>query len=160
MTLKKIMVFAAAAFAAVAFAQTAPVVKMSDLQKIDMESLLDVPVGSTLLGTGIKHTSLEEDVMQIGVPLEWSERAKCRALRVSHLLVDNRRLIILGGLGSNVSRSPACSSRIPQFLFLTRRRAPSIRSPRPPFKMRSAASRVDAPRLSSRTDSQPSATRR
>ena len=102
MTLKKIMVFAAAAFAAVAFAQTAPVVKMSDLQKIDMESLLDVPVGSTLLGTWIKRTSLEEDVMQIGVPLEWSERAKCRALRVSHLLVDNRRLIILGGLGSNV----------------------------------------------------------
>ena len=100
MAMKKIMVFAAAAFAAVAFAQTEPVVKMSDLQKIDMESLLDVPVGSTLLGTGIKRTSLEEDVMQIGVPLEWSERAKCRALRVSHLLVDNRRLIILGGLGA------------------------------------------------------------
>ena len=70
MTMKKIMVFAAAVFAAVAFAQTEPVVKMSGLQKIDMESLLDVPVGSTLLGTGIKRTSLEEDVMQIGVPLE------------------------------------------------------------------------------------------
>ena len=100
--MKKIMVLAAAVFAAVAFAQTEPVVKMSELQKINMESLLDVPVGSTLLGTGIKRVTLEEDVMQIGVPLEWSERAKCRALRMSHLLVDNRRLIVLGGLGSNV----------------------------------------------------------
>ena len=100
--MKKFIVFAAAAFAAVAFAQTEPVVKMSGLQKIDMENLLDVPVGSTLLDTGIKRVTQEEDVMQIKVPLEWSERAKCRALRVPHLLVDNRRLIILGGLGSNV----------------------------------------------------------
>lgn len=78
------------------------VVKMPGIQKIDMENLLDVPVGSTLLDTGIKRVTQEEDVLQIEVPLEWSEKAKCRALRVSHLLVDNRRLIILGGLGSNV----------------------------------------------------------
>ena len=78
------------------------VVKLPGIQKIDMENLLDIPVGSTLLGTGIKRVTQEEDVLQIEVPLEWSEKAKCRALRVSHVLVDNRRLIILGGLGSNV----------------------------------------------------------
>ena len=78
------------------------VVKLPGIQKIDMENLLDVPVGSTLLDTGIKRVTQEEDVLQIEVPLEWSEKAKCRALRVSHILVDNRRLIILGGLGSNV----------------------------------------------------------
>ena len=78
------------------------VVKLPGIQKIDMENLLDVPVGSTLLDTGIKRVTQEEDVLQIEVPLEWSEKAKCRALRVSHVLVDNRRLIILGGLGSNV----------------------------------------------------------
>ncbi len=78
------------------------VVKLPGIQKIDMENLLDVPVGSTLLDTGIKRVTQEEDVLQIEVPLEWSEKAKCRALRVSHLLVDNRRLVILGGLGSNV----------------------------------------------------------
>ena len=78
------------------------VVKMPGIQKIDMENLLDVPVGSTLLDTGIKRVTQDEDVLQIEVPLEWSEKAKCRALRVSHILVDNRRLIILGGLGSNV----------------------------------------------------------
>ena len=69
------------------------VVKMPGIQKIDMENLLDVPVGSTLLDTGIKRVTQEEDVLQIEVPLEWSEKAKCRALRVSHVLVDNRRLI-------------------------------------------------------------------
>ena len=78
------------------------VVKLPGIQKIDMENLLDVPIGSTLLDTGIKRVTQEEDVLQIEVPLEWSEKAKCRALRVSHILVDNRRLIILGGLGSNV----------------------------------------------------------
>ena len=78
------------------------VVKLPGIQKIDMENLLDVPVGSTLLDTGIKRVTQEEDVLQIEVPLEWSEKAKCRALRVSHILVDNRRLVILGGLGSNV----------------------------------------------------------
>lgn len=78
------------------------VVKMPGIQKIDMENLLDVPVGSTFLDTGIKRVTQEEDVLQIEVPLEWSEKAKCRALRVSHLFVDNRRLVILGGLGSNV----------------------------------------------------------
>ena len=78
------------------------VVKLPGIQKIDMENLLDVPVGSTLLDTGIKRVTQEEDVLQIEVPLEWSDKAKCRALRVSHLLVDNRRLVILGGLGSNV----------------------------------------------------------
>ena len=78
------------------------VVKMPGIQKIDMENLLDVPVGSTLLDTGIKRVTQNEDVLQIEIPLEWSEKAKCRALRVSHILVDNRRLIILGGLGSNV----------------------------------------------------------
>ena len=78
------------------------VVKLPGIQKIDMENLLDVPVGSTLLDTGIKRVTQEEDVLQIEVPLEWSEKAKCCALRVSHVLVDNRRLIILGGLGSNV----------------------------------------------------------
>ena len=78
------------------------VVKVPGIQKIDMENLLDVPVGSALLDTGIKRVTQEEDVLQIEVPLEWSEKAKCRALRVSHIFVDNRRLIILGGLGSNV----------------------------------------------------------
>ena len=91
-----------AVLATVAFAQTETVVKVPGIQKIDMENLLDVPVGSTLLDTGIKRVTQEEDVLQIEVPLEWSEKAKCRALRVSHILVDNRRLIILGGLGSNV----------------------------------------------------------
>ena len=89
------------AFSTVA-AQTETVVKIPGIQKIDMESLLDVPVGSTLLAPGFKRTSQEEDILQVGVPLEWSEGAKCRALRVSHLLVDNLRLVILGGLGSNV----------------------------------------------------------
>lgn len=83
-------------------AQTETVVKIPGIQKIDMESLLDVPVGSTLLAPGFKRISQEEDIIQVGVPLEWSEGAKCRALRVSHLLVDNLRLVILGGLGSNV----------------------------------------------------------
>ena len=83
MTMKKFIVFAAAAFAAVAFAQTEPVVKMSGLQKIDMESLLDVPVGSTLLDTGIKRMTQEEDVMQIKVPLNGARgrsvvRCACR----------------------------------------------------------------------------------
>ena len=82
--------------------QTDVVVKLPGIQKIDMENLLDVPVGSTLLDTGIKRVTQEEDVLQIEVPLEWSDKAKCRALRVSHILVDNRRLIILGGLGSNM----------------------------------------------------------
>ena len=100
--MKKIMMVTVAVLATVAFAQTEAVVKMPGIQKIDMENLLDVPVGSTLLDTGIKRVTQEEDVLQIEVPLEWSERAKCRALRVSHLLVDNRRLIVLGGLGSNV----------------------------------------------------------
>ena len=100
--MKKIMMVTVAVLATVAFAQTETVVKMPSIQKIDMENLLDVPVGSTLLDTGIKRVTQEEDVLQIEVPLEWSEKAKCRALRVSHVLVDNRRLIILGGLGSNV----------------------------------------------------------
>ena len=100
--MKKIMMVTVAVLATVAFAQTGIVVKMPGIQKIDMENLLDVPVGSTLLDTGIKRVTQEEDVLQIEVPLEWSEKAKCRALRVSHILVDNRRLIILGGLGSNV----------------------------------------------------------
>ena len=100
--MKKIMMVTVAVLATVAFAQTETVVKMPSIQKIDMENLLDVPIGSTLLDTGIKRVTQEEDVLQIEVPLEWSEKAKCRALRVSHILVDNRRLIILGGLGSNV----------------------------------------------------------
>ena len=100
--MKKIMMVTVAVLATVAFAQTETVVKMPSIQKIDMENLLDVPVGSTLLDTGIKRVTQNEDVLQIEVPLEWSEKAKCRALRVSHILVDNRRLIILGGLGSNV----------------------------------------------------------
>ena len=100
--MKKCMMVMAAVFTTVAFAQTETVIKMPSIQKIDMENLLDVPVGSTLLDTGIKRVTQEEDVLQIEVPLEWSEKAKCRALRVSHILVDNRRLIILGGLGSNV----------------------------------------------------------
>lgn len=93
---------ALAVFTAVAFAQTEAPVNAPGIQKIDMESLLDVPVGSTLLDTGIKRVTQEEGVFQMAVPLEWSEKAKCRALRVSHILADNRRLIILGGLGSNV----------------------------------------------------------
>ena len=100
--MKKCMMVMVAVFATVAFAQTETVVTVPGIQKIDMENLLDVPVGSTLLDTGIKRVTQEEDVLQIEVPLEWSERAKCRALRVSHLLVDNRRLVVLGGLGSNV----------------------------------------------------------
>ena len=100
--MKKSMMVMVAVLATISFAQTEAVVKMSNLKKIDMESLLDVPVGSTLLAPGLKRTSQEEDIIQVGVPLEWSEGAKCRALRVSHLLVDNRRLVILGGLGSNV----------------------------------------------------------
>lgn len=100
--LKMVLLAACAvAFSAVA-AQAETVVKIPGIQKIDMESLLDVPVGSTLLAPGFKRTSQEEDILQVGVPLEWSEGAKCRALRVSHLLVDNLRLVILGGLGSNV----------------------------------------------------------
>ena len=102
MTMKNVVMVMATVFATVAFAQTETVVKLPGIQKIDMENLLDVPVGSTLLDTGIKRVTQEEDVLQIEVPLEWSEKAKCRALRVSHILVDNRRLIILGGLGSNV----------------------------------------------------------
>ena len=100
--MKNVVMVMATVFATVAFAQTETVVKLPGIQKIDMENLLDVPVGSTLLDTGIKRVTQEEDVLQIEVPLEWSEKAKCRALRVSHILVDNRRLIILGGLGSNV----------------------------------------------------------
>ena len=116
--MKKMMIMAAAGLmAAMTFAaqcaekaqdgvqgkrQADVVVKLPGIQKIDMENLLDVPVGSTLLDTGITRVTQAEDVLQIEVPLEWSEKAKCRALRVSHLLVDNRRLIILGGLGSNV----------------------------------------------------------
>ena len=37
------------------------VVKLPGIQKIDMENLLDVPVGSTLLDTGIKRVTQEED---------------------------------------------------------------------------------------------------
>ena len=102
MKLKMTMLAACTVALSAVAAQAETVVKMSNLKKIDMESLLDVPVGSTLLAPGFKRASQEEDIIQVGVPLEWSEGAKCRALRVSHLLVDNLRLIILGGLGSNV----------------------------------------------------------
>jgi len=79
MTLKWSCMVALAVFAAVAFAQTEAPVNAPGIQKIDMESLLDVPVGSTLLDTGIKRVTQEEGVFQMAVPLEWSEKAKCRA---------------------------------------------------------------------------------
>ena len=59
--MKKIMMVTVAVLATVAFAQTETVVKMPGIQKIDMENLLDVPIGSTLLDTGIKRVTQEED---------------------------------------------------------------------------------------------------
>ena len=81
--MKKSMMVMVAVLATISFAQTETVVKIPGIQKIDMESLLDVPVGSTLLAPGFKRTSQQEDIIQVGVPLEWSLGAKCRALRVS-----------------------------------------------------------------------------
>ena len=81
MTLKWSCMVALAVFTAVAFAQTEASVNAPGIQKIDMESLLDVPVGSTLLDTGIKRVTQEEGVFQMAVPLEWSEKAKGRDKR-------------------------------------------------------------------------------
>ena len=70
--------------------------------KIDMKNILNVPVGGTALNLDLRYHSWYEGTTQVEVPREWSDGAKCAALRVSHVLVDNKKKIILGAMGSNV----------------------------------------------------------
>ena len=101
--MKRIVVGTFAVVGSVVFAQNVPVGKASEAAfKIDLGNLLKIPVGNTLVDTGFKRTTWNESVASIDIPPEWSEDGKCRALRTSNVLADNRRLVILGGLGSCV----------------------------------------------------------
>ena len=96
-----------------AFAQEMPVIKLSELTEktemknpwmteIDMKNLLTVPVGQALLTPYEMAGAERGGLVHLAVPRECSEGAKCAALRVSHLLIDDDTKVIRGALGSNV----------------------------------------------------------
>ena len=95
------------------FAQEMPVIKLSELTEktemknpwmteIDMKNLLTVPVGQALLTPYEMAGAERGGLVHLEVPRECSEGAKCAALRVSHLLIDDDTKVIRGALGSNV----------------------------------------------------------
>ena len=91
------------AMSAATFAQDVPVRKLSEMvEKIDMKNLLKVPVGSALLDVDMGYAAWFGGLSSIDVPREWSDGAKCAAIRVSNLIVDSKTMSIRGGLGSNV----------------------------------------------------------
>ena len=69
----------AAPLAAIDFGPAFPV-PLSSL-KIDMKNILNVPVGGTALNLDLRYHSWYEGTTQVEVPREWSEGAKCAALR-------------------------------------------------------------------------------
>ena len=79
----------------------APVRRLSDATaRIDMRNLLKMPVGGTLQGGEVLPWNY--GLSSVKVPREWSDGAKCDALRVSDVIVDGKSNSIRGGLGSNV----------------------------------------------------------
>ena len=81
----------------------APVRRLSDMVvRIDMRNLLKIPVGDTLLGAERWYAPCDGGLSSVKVPREWSDGAKCDALRVSDVIVDGKSNSIRGGLGSNV----------------------------------------------------------
>ena len=83
--------------------RTASVRKLSDIvSAIDMRNLLKMPVGDTLLGVDMWYAPWYGGLASVKVPREWSDGAKCDALRVSEVIVDSGTKSIRGGLGSNV----------------------------------------------------------
>ena len=86
-----------------ALAQDMPVYRLSDMvNKIDMKNLLKIPVGCTLLDVDVEQAAWHGELSSVEVPREWSDGAKCAAIRVSNVIVDSKTLSIRGGLGSNV----------------------------------------------------------
>ena len=67
-----------------------------------MRNLLKIPVGDTLLGAERWYAPCDGGLSCVKVPREWSDGAKCDALRVSDVIVDGKSNSIRGGLGSNV----------------------------------------------------------
>lgn len=96
-----------------AFAQEMPVIKLSELTEkterknpwmteTDMKNLLTVPVGQALLTPYEMADAERGGLVHFVIPRECSEGAKCAALRVSHLLIDDDTKVIRGALGSNM----------------------------------------------------------
>lgn len=101
------MVACVAAFAAGA-ENAVPVRRLSDaVARIDMRNLLKMPVGDTLLGMDQWYVAWYGGLTSVKVPREWSDGAKCDALRVSDVIIDSKSKLIRGGLGSNVYPSIA-----------------------------------------------------
>ena len=103
--MKKMLLLVACvtAFAAGAAISNAPVRKLSGvIVEIDMRNLLKMPVGDTLIGVDMWYAPWYGGLSSVKVPREWSDGAKCAALRVSEVLVDSGTKSVRGGLGSNV----------------------------------------------------------
>ena len=91
------MVACVAAFAAGA-ENAVPVRRLSDVvAKIEMRNLLKMPVGDTLLGVNQWYAAWYGGLSSVKVPREWSDGAKCDALRVSDVIVDSKLNSIRGG---------------------------------------------------------------
>ena len=58
--------------------------------------------GDTLLGMDPWYVAWYGGLSSVKVPREWSDGAKCDALRVSDVIVEGKSNSIRGGLGSNV----------------------------------------------------------
>ncbi len=84
-----------------ATAQNGTLCRLSDMVvRIDMQNLLKMPVGGTLQGEELWPWNY--GLSSVKMPREWSDGAKCDALRVSDVLVDGETMSIRGGLGSKV----------------------------------------------------------
>jgi hypothetical protein len=88
---------AATAFAAECGVKTrdGALCRLSDMVvRIDMQDLLKMPVGGTLQGEELWPWNY--GLSSVKVPREWSDGAKCDALRVSDVLVDGETMPIRG----------------------------------------------------------------
>ena len=73
------------------------------VEEIDMKNMLKMPIGKMFsVDLHMADASKLGKTSQIEIPRQYSEGAKCDALRVSHVLIDSKSKVILGAMGSNV----------------------------------------------------------
>ena len=97
-----------------ATAQNGTLCRLSDMVvRIDMQNLLKMPVGGTLQGEELWPWNY--GLSSVKVPREWSDGAKCDALRVSDVLVDGETM--LSRRSSDLTRClsmPSCMATKPR----------------------------------------------